>query len=112
MLLFATVTILQLVPTPLIGAVGNGTAVSPLLPLDRNARPLHLRFPAIVALAANDVGNPNPGIHPINSKPYGLSYSEWSARWWQWVLQIPAATNPNLDATGVDCAEGQSGQVC
>jgi len=56
-------------------------------------------------------GNPNPGIHPPNSNPYGLSYSEWSAKWWQWLLQIPAATNPNLDATGVNCAQGQSGHV-
>jgi len=56
-------------------------------------------------------GNQNPGIHPPNSKPYGLSYSEWSARWWQWILQIQAPTNPNLDSTGADCAEGQSGQV-
>jgi hypothetical protein len=40
-----------------------------------------------------------------------LSYGEWSAKWWQWILQIPAATNPNLDATGANCAEGQSGQV-
>lgn len=56
-------------------------------------------------------GNPNPGVHPPNSKPYGLSYGEWSAKWWQWILQIPAATNPNLDATGANCAEGQSGQV-
>jgi len=72
-------------------------------------------FPvAMVSAAANngnDKGNPNPGVHPPNSKPYGLSYGEWSARWWQWLLQIPAATNPNLDATGAHCTEGQSGQV-
>jgi len=61
---------------------------------------------------ANSKANPNPGIvHPPSSSPYGLTYSEWGARWWQWVLQIPAATNPNLDATGADCAEGQSGEV-
>src|SRR5438045_3460219 len=56
-------------------------------------------------------GNPNPGVHPPNSKPYGLSYGEWSARWWQWTLQIPLATNPNFDTTGAHCAEGQSGHV-
>src|SRR5438874_2855988 len=42
-------------------------------------------------------GNPKPGIHPPNSKPYGLSYGEWSAQWWQWSLQIPTATNANFD---------------
>ena len=56
-------------------------------------------------------GNPNPGVHPPNSKPYGLTYGEWSAQWWQWSLKIPAATNPNLDTTGAHCAEGQSGPV-
>jgi hypothetical protein len=56
-------------------------------------------------------GNPNPGVHPIDSKPYGLSYGEWSAKWWQWLLQIPPETNPILDTTGVNCAQGQSGHV-
>jgi hypothetical protein len=58
-----------------------------------------------------DNRNSNPGIHPIGSKPYGLSYGEWSAKWWQWILSIPAASNPNLDNTGTHCAEGQSGHV-
>jgi hypothetical protein len=31
--------------------------------------------------------------------------------WWQWLLSIPAATNPNLDETGENCAVGQSGRV-
>jgi hypothetical protein len=64
-------------------------------------------------------GNPNPSVHPIGSKPYGLSYGEWSGRWWQWVLQIPPAMNPILDGIvgqpphGSDnhCAQGQSGQA-
>jgi hypothetical protein len=34
-------------------------------------------------------------------------YAELSARWWQWLLSIPAAVNPNLDATGANCAVGQ-----
>jgi hypothetical protein len=55
--------------------------------------------------------NLNPGVQPINSKPHGLSYGEWSARWWQWILSIPAETNPNLDTTGENCGEGQSGHV-
>ena len=55
--------------------------------------------------------DPNPGILPPNSKPHGNSYAEWSARWWQWLVSIPAATNPNLDATGANCDKGQSGSV-
>src|SRR5262249_3650283 len=56
-------------------------------------------------------GNPNPAVHPPNSKPYGLSYGEWSALWWQWLLPIPPALNPILDSTGVHCGQGQSGHV-
>lgn len=56
-------------------------------------------------------GNPNPGVHPINSKPYGQSYGEWSAKWWQWVLAAPTLVNPNLDVDGSHCGEGQSGHV-
>ena len=41
---------------------------------------------------------------------YG-TYSELSARWWQWALSVPAASNPIVDATGEFCAEGQFDDV-
>ncbi len=50
-------------------------------------------------------------VIPRNSSAYGNTYGEWSARWWQWVLSIPEDTNPNLDTTGENCAEGQAGPV-
>jgi hypothetical protein len=50
-------------------------------------------------------------VIPRNANVYGNAYGEWSARWWQWVLSIPAATTPGLDATGANCAAGQSGPV-
>ena len=50
-------------------------------------------------------------VLPPDSNAYGNTYGEWSARWWQWVLSIPEATNPNLDPTGAHCAEGQAGPV-
>jgi hypothetical protein len=59
--------------------------------------------------SAQNLGN--PGVLPPNSNAFGKSYGEWSAAWWQWLLSIPEAKNPNLDATGVNCAEGQSGKV-
>ena len=46
-----------------------------------------------------------------NSNTFGNTYGEWSAQWWQWVLSIPAATNPNLDTTGANCGMGQAGPV-
>ena len=61
------------------------------------------------ALAAGR--NPNPGVLPINSNPYGQSYGSWGAAWWKWVLEIPKAQNPNFDTTGEFCHVGQSGPV-
>jgi hypothetical protein len=39
---------------------------------------------------------------------YGATYGEWSARWWQWLLSFPKATNPNL---GGDPTQGQYDDV-
>src|SRR5438128_1413162 len=35
-----------------------------------------------------------------NSRPYGLSYGQWTVKWWQWLISIRAGTNPAADATG------------
>jgi hypothetical protein len=67
-----------------------------------------------VFLAADDVSAQNlgnPGILPLNSNAFGRSYGEWSAAWWQWLLSIPNATNPNLATGTVDCTLGQTGHV-
>src|SRR5574338_1150626 len=52
-------------------------------------------------------------VQPIVSAPStgGASYSELSARWWQWLLSIPAAVNPNFDKTGANCGQGQNDDV-
>jgi hypothetical protein len=52
-----------------------------------------------------------PQVFPLDESPYGNTYGEWSARWWQWLTAIPAATNPNFDTTGANCAVGQVGPV-
>lgn len=52
----------------------------------------------------NDFGNPS--VYPPCS-----SYGEWTAKWWEWLLGIPFAVNPNFDSTGVNCAQQQSGPV-
>ncbi|MCX9083155.1 MAG: hypothetical protein OIN83_13285 [Candidatus Methanoperedens sp.] len=69
-------------------------------------------FGATMSVAAMEASsNPNPGVLPPDSELQGLTYSEWSAKWWQWLLGIPADKNPNLDDSGANCAEGQSGKV-
>jgi hypothetical protein len=61
------------------------------------------------AVPADAAANPNPGIVPISSAPD--TYSRLAAEWWTWVLEAPAATNPQLDATGANCAVNQAGPV-
>src|SRR5262249_37694812 len=51
------------------------------------------------------------GILPPGSRPYGKSYSEWSAAWWQWALSQPVTGHPFVDDPAFDVAAGQSGQV-
>ncbi len=62
-------------------------------------------------IAQADSSNLNPGILPPDSKPYGLTYGEWSAKWWQWALSIPTPDNSLVDDDGHNAANGQSGPV-
>ncbi|MFN8473236.1 MAG: hypothetical protein U0822_13695 [Anaerolineae bacterium] len=56
----------------------------------------------------------NSVVMPPILPPYGVTYGEWSARWWQWVFSIPADKHPLLDTGGIpngDCSVNQSGKV-
>lgn len=38
----------------------------------------------------------NPGVFAIDSQPYGLTYGQWSAKWWQWAFSQTTFDNcPN-----------------
>jgi hypothetical protein len=50
----------------------------------------------------------NVEIYPQNSIPYGLTISEWSTKWWQWLLLIPKSLNPAMDSSGENASIGQS----
>ena len=67
---------------------------------------LTLSLPVSVLAASG-----NPRVAPIGSRVHGLTYTEWSVKWWQWLLSIPADQSPTFDTTGEDCAVGQSGHV-
>ncbi len=69
---------------------------------------------ALLAVAASPAlagdGNVgNPGILPPQSRPYGLSYADWAAKWEQWSLAFPADADPANDTAPQDSA--QSGEV-
>jgi hypothetical protein len=55
--------------------------------------------------------NKDTEVFQPGSQPFGLSYANWTAKWWQWAYSIPRDVNPAYDDTGKYCAEGQSGPV-
>jgi hypothetical protein len=46
-------------------------------------------------------------VYSKDSKPFGLTFGEWSVRWWQWLLLIPKDRNPAMDPTGQNASIGQ-----
>jgi hypothetical protein len=50
-------------------------------------------------------------VLPATAHPHGQTYSQWAADWWQWALEQPTSTNPLVDPTGAQCANGQQGKV-
>ena len=53
-------------------------------------------------------GDDNSLLFPQDSQPFGMTYGDWAAAWWQYVFSIPASTNPLLDTTGEYCNVAQS----
>lgn len=53
--------------------------------------------------------NSNPGVIPPNKPAYGMTYGEWSARWWQWATSMSMDKHPLADTAG--CSRGQFGPV-
>jgi hypothetical protein len=46
-------------------------------------------------------------VYPPDSIVYGMTYGDWVVAYWQYILSIPASTNPALDTTGAYCSVGQ-----
>jgi hypothetical protein len=70
---------------------------------------------SVLVTAANKVNAQadKNGIFPIDSKPYGKVYSDWTIDWWKWFLSFPNDRNPSVvnDNTGKLCSQGQNGPV-
>lgn len=65
----------------------------------------------VAIYVASAGGNPNPRVLPPDSRVQGLTYGEWSAKWWQYVLSIPTADNPLTGGTGNQCVYQRIGNV-
>jgi hypothetical protein len=71
-------------------------------------------IPALLILslgAAQAERHENATVLPPQGHPYGKTYPEWSAAWWQWSSAIRIADSPLFDETGANVASGQSGPV-
>jgi len=70
-----------------------------------------LLAPLLFAHAPAEAGGKPIVIFPIDSKPYGKSYGDWSAEWWKWAYSVPVDQSPLFDETGAHAGSGQSGPV-
>ena len=61
---------------------------------------------ALLLVIAAQAQNSNPGVIPPQAQAHGMTYAEWTARWWQWFFSFTATTNPVAD-----CSVGQLGSV-
>ncbi len=55
-----------------------------------------------------------PRIFPPHSHPYGKSYGEWAAAFWQWSFALPLEGHPFLDSPSdpyFDFSANQSGKI-
>lgn len=54
----------------------------------------------------------DPVVFAQNEAVVGMTYGDWSAAWWQYILSIPISDNPLMDdgsdTTGTTCRVGQS----
>ena len=54
----------------------------------------------ILSTAAVSAHNQNTGVFPISSHPYGKSYGEWSAKWWQYAFSVTSFDKCVSDRSG------------
>jgi hypothetical protein len=63
-----------------------------------------------LAKAASVQTASTPAVFSPTSTPYGLTYSLWSAAWWQWALALPNDSNPIFPGNENTCQNGANGQ--
>ena len=46
------------------------------------------------------VSSSEPDYFKVDSRPYGMSYGEWTVKWWHWFLSASKSKNPAIDSSG------------
>ena len=54
----------------------------------------------IMSTPAVFADNINPGVLPINGQIGGLTYGQWSARWWQYAFSVTTFANCRAEPSG------------
>jgi hypothetical protein len=52
-----------------------------------------------------------PEIFSKESRPFGLPYTEWMIKWWQWHISLPREGHPYITHNIQNCPVGISGPV-
>ena len=52
--------------------------------------------PIIPFAQAQNGNSNNQDVFTLDSQPYGVSYAEWTAKFWQWLLEQPSDNNPSM----------------
>jgi hypothetical protein len=65
----------------------------------------------VVFVLAMSAGVARGNALPQRAHPYGATYGQWSAAWWQWALSFPLSDHPLDPAQDQPCSAGQSGRV-
>src|SRR5271157_3205785 len=70
-----------------------------------------LTAPVATAFADDDDNVACPVVVPpvVQTHPYGHTYAEWLAKWWQWSLAFPVSADPEYGTA--DISTGQKGDV-
>ena len=105
-------------PVTIVHAAGCPVCSTPRCPMTKHVTIAAntLKGFGLVAtlLVASETQARDPGIVPIDGSVAGTTpttYSQWAAKWWQWELSIPLATDPQTDTTGEFADQKQSGSV-
>ena len=64
-----------------------------------------------ISIATVKADSINPAVYSKESSPFGIPYSEWIHKWWQWNTGTPASIHPRDNFTEQKCTSNQNGPV-
>lgn len=59
----------------------------------------------------NSGGQLSVECYAPNERPFGISFGQWTVKWWRWLLSCPSSINPASDKSGINSSLNQNGPV-